>query len=164
MYHFTIDATNGVTPDATQSFTLTVDVAPSFTSDAAATFIEGSPGTFTVTTTGLPTASLSEPGALPTGVSFNDNGDGTATLSGTPAVGTNGVYDLSFGATNAVSPDATQSFTLTVDAAPTITSPDNATFAEGHAGTFTVTTTGLPDRRPDRDRRPAHRRQLHRQR
>ncbi len=143
-YHFTIDAGNGVTPDATQSFTLTVDVSPGITSADNTTFTEGSAGTFTVTTTGLPTASLSETGGLPTGVSFIDNGDGTATLAGTPAAGSNGIYNLSIDATNGVGSDAIQSFTLTVDAAPTITSADNATFAEGHAGTFTVTTTGLP--------------------
>ena len=44
----------------------------------------GTPGSFTVTTTGFPTSSLSESGALPSGVTFVDNGDGTATLAGTP--------------------------------------------------------------------------------
>jgi hypothetical protein len=144
IYPFTIDASNGVVPDATQDFTLTVDVAPGITSAGSTTFTEGSAGAFTVTSTGLPTASLSETGALPTGVSFNDDGDGTATLAGTPGVGTYGIYDLSIDATNGVGSDAVQSFTLTVDAAPTFTSADNAIFAEAHAGTFTVTTSGLP--------------------
>ena len=74
----------------------------------------------------------------------SDNGDGTATLAGTPAVGSNGTYNLTLNATNGVSPAAAQAFTLTVDAAPTITSANNATFAEQNAGTFTVTTTGFP--------------------
>ena len=38
-----------------------------------------------MTTTGIPTAALSETGALPTGVTFVDNGDGTATLASTAA-------------------------------------------------------------------------------
>ena len=48
----------------------------------------GQAGSFTVTTKGFPTAALSESGTLPSGVTFTDNGNGTATLSGTPAAGT----------------------------------------------------------------------------
>ena len=143
-YTFTVTADNGIGTPATQSFALTVQVAPGITSADNTTFIEGSAGSFTVTSTGLPTAGLSESGALPTGVSFTDNGDGTATLAGTPAPGTNGVYNFTIDATNGVSPDASQPFTLTVDVAPTITSQDNATFTEGSAGTFTVVSTGRP--------------------
>ena len=86
-YPITINATNGVSPDAAQSFTLTVQSAPAITSAASTTFTEGSAGTFTVTSTGFPTPALSEVGSLPSGVTFVDNGDGTATLAGTPAAG-----------------------------------------------------------------------------
>ena len=55
-------------------------------------------------------------------MTFVDNGDGTATLAGTPAAGTGGTYPLTITAANGVLPDATQSFTLTVDQAPAITS------------------------------------------
>jgi large repetitive protein len=144
VYTFSIGATNGVAPDASQSFTLTVDAAPAITSADSATFTEGHAGSFTVTTTGTPTPSLSDPGTLPTGVTFTDNGDGTATLAGTPAAGTGGSYTFSIDATNGVAPDASQSFTLTVDAAPAITSADSTTFTEGSAGSSTVTTTGNP--------------------
>ena len=58
-------------------------------------------------------------GALPSGVTFTDNGDGTATLAGTPAAGTSGSYPLTITASNGVSPDATQNFTLTVNPSPT---------------------------------------------
>src|SRR5260370_7090702 len=54
------------------------------TSANAATFQVGAFGTFSVTTTGLPTPSITESGTLPAGVTFLDNGDGTGTLSGTP--------------------------------------------------------------------------------
>jgi hypothetical protein len=143
-YPITIAATNGESPDASQSFTLTVDGPPAITSAAGTTFTEGSSGTFTVTSTGTPTAALSESGGLPSGVSVVDNGDGTATLAGTPATGSNGIYPITFTASNGVAPDATQSFTLTVNGPPTITSGDNTLFTEGSAGTFTVTTTGTP--------------------
>ena len=58
-----------------------------FTSAAATTFTAGSAGTFTVTTTGNPAPAITSSGALPAGVTFVDNGDGTATLAGTPAAG-----------------------------------------------------------------------------
>ncbi len=75
-----------------------------------------------MTSVGNPAAGLSETGALPGGVTLADNGDGTATLSGTPAAGTGGAYPITITATNGVGPDATQAFTLTVDQAPAITS------------------------------------------
>jgi hypothetical protein len=143
-YPLTITATNGVGGPATQSFTLTVDAAAAITSGSSATFTTGSSGTFTVTSTGYPTAALSETGALPSGVTFTDNGNGTATLAGSPSAGTAGSYPLTITATNGVGSPATQSFTLTVNAPAAITSATGATFAEGSAGTFTVTSTGSP--------------------
>ena len=88
-----------------------------------------------MTTTGFPTSALTETGALPTGVTFVDNGDGTATLAGTPAAGTGGTYALTITAANGVTPDATQSFTLTVDQAPAITSADHHDVHHRHART-----------------------------
>ena len=150
-YPLTITAANGVSPDATQSFTLTVNpaapTAPAINSGGSAAFTAGQQGSFSVLTTGNPTASITESGALPPGVSFTDNGDGTATLAGTPAPGSSGSYPLTITAANGVSPDATQSFTLTVNpdaAAPVITSAGAATFAAGRPGSFTVTATGIP--------------------
>jgi LPXTG-site transpeptidase (sortase) family protein len=89
------------------------------------TFNVGSAGSFTVTTIGVPTVSaITMSGSLPAGVTFTDNLDGTAVLSGIPSAGANGVYILTFTATNGVLPDAIQAFTLTVDQAlpPTISS------------------------------------------
>jgi hypothetical protein len=143
-YPITINATNGVSPDASQSFTLTVNAAPAITSASTTTFTEGVAGTFTVMSNAAPNAALSESGALPSGVTFVDNGDGTATLAGTPDSGTQGTYPISITASNGVSPDATQDFALVVDGPPTITSGNAATFTVGSAGTFTVTSTGTP--------------------
>jgi hypothetical protein len=93
-------------------------VAPAITSAAAATFQVGNAGGFTVTTTGQPTPVLSATGTLPSGVSFIDNGDGTASISGTPVAGTSGSYPITIKASNGTSPDAEQSFMLTVQAPP----------------------------------------------
>ncbi|HEU5269298.1 MAG TPA: putative Ig domain-containing protein [Jatrophihabitans sp.] len=146
-FTFTITAGNGVLPNATQSFTATVNSSPVITSTDHATFAAGTAGSFTVTTTpGNPAATtITETGSLPPGVTFTDNGDGTATLAGTPVAGTGGTYALTFTASNGVPPNATQNFTLTVTELPSITSADHSTFAVGSAGTFTVTTNaGFP--------------------
>src|SRR5206468_2299566 len=109
----------------------------------------GVPGSFSVQTTGSPVATISESGTLPPGVSFTDNGDGTATLAGTPAPGAAGSYPLTITAANGVGPGATQSFALTVNpatpAAPA-TSAGAATLAFGQGGpcSFSVPATGMP--------------------
>src|SRR5208337_4446719 len=113
------------------AYELTVNQAPAITSANSAAFTVGTAGSFTVTTTGSPTPSLSETGALPSGVTFVAHSDGTATLSGTPAAGAGGTYPLTFTAHNGVGSDATQSFTLTVNQAPAITSANSAAFTVG---------------------------------
>jgi|GEM_PF-728205 len=143
-YAITLTAANGVGSNATQSFTLTIDQAPSITSVNNTTFTVGSAGTYTITTTGFPTNAITKSGSLPSGVTLTDNGDGTATLAGTPAAATGGTYTLTLTAANGIGSNATQSFTLTIDQAPSITSVNNTTFAVGSAGTYTITTTGFP--------------------
>ena len=146
-YPITFTAANGVLPNSTQSFTLTVspaNVAPAITSASNTAFKVGTAGTFTVTATGTPAPTLSESGALPSGVTFNA---ATGVLSGTAAAGTAGAYPITFTGANGVLPNATQSFTLTVNpanVAPAITSANGTAFKIGTAGTFTVTATGTP--------------------
>ena len=67
--------------------TLTENVGAGDHQLGAATSIVGSPFSFTVTTTGAPAAALTETGALPSGITFTDNGNGTATIAGTAAAG-----------------------------------------------------------------------------
>jgi uncharacterized protein (DUF1800 family) len=99
----------------TASVALGQGTAPTITSGSGATFLTGTIGSFTVTTVGSPTPSISENGSLPDGVAFQDNGDGTATLSGAPSA--SGVFSITISATNGVPPDASQSFVLTVNQA-----------------------------------------------
>ena len=73
----------------------------------------GTPGIFIVRTTGFPSPALTVTGTLPTGVTFVDNGNGTATLASTAATPA-GTYPLTFTAANGVTPNATQPFTLIV--------------------------------------------------
>ena len=143
-YPITITASNGNSPNATQNFTLTVNQPPAITSGSSTTFKTGQNGSFTVISTGNPTAALSETGGLPSGVTFTDNGTGTATLSGTPDTGTGGSYPITITASNGVSPNDIQSFTLTVDQPPAIASANATTFTTGQNGNFGVTSTGHP--------------------
>lgn len=119
---------------------------PSITSANNATFAQNTFGSFTVNTIGSPTPSIGESGSLPTGVTFVDNGNGTATLSGTPTV--NGTFPLTITATNSAG-SANQPFTLTVtpapvQVAPNITSANTTSFRRGILSAFNVTTTGTP--------------------
>jgi len=106
----------------TASTKFTVDVAPlAITSNPSAVFQPGQAGTFTVTTSGSPQATLRKSGALPPGITFTDNGDGTATIAGT-APTTTGVYPITITARNGVSRTVRQAFLLYVGTPPTITS------------------------------------------
>jgi Ca2+-binding RTX toxin-like protein len=124
-YTFTITASNGIQPDATQTLTLTVAQAAAITSADATSFVVGSAGSFVVSAAGFALPILSIDGAgLPAGLSFSDHGDGTATLAGTPALATAGHYSLTIRAHNGVGTDALQTFTLIINPVPpTVASP-----------------------------------------
>ncbi len=142
-FPITVTATNGVGTAPTQTLTITVvPVDPAFTSSDSYAFTSGVAGTFSVTTTGSPTPALTESGALPSGVTFTDNGNGTATITGTSTeVGT---YPITISAAN-VGSTVTQSFTVSVNpTTPVITTADGATFSVGQAGSFTISATGSP--------------------
>ena len=118
--------------------------APSITSLNETAFTVGSAGTFTVTATGLPDPVVTlTSGSLPSGVIYSSS---TKTLSGTPAAGTGGVYNLVFTAANGIGSPATQNFLLaTIVAAPEITmQPCNLMATVGEMTTFSVTATGSP--------------------
>ena len=112
-----------------QSFTV-VEV-PAITSANNATFTVGTSGTFTVTATGYPAAGITESGAMPGGITYVNNNNGTGTLSGKATV--SGIYSITFTAANGVGAAATQSFTLTSET----TVPASGTTCNGvYIGTF----------------------------
>ena len=113
-YTFTVKATDSSTGTSSpysgsQSYTVAINQAPSITSANTTTFTASVAGSFPVTATGSPTPSISETGTLPSGVTLSSGG----LLSGTTTAA--GVYPITITAANGVSPDATQSFTLTVN-------------------------------------------------
>ncbi len=114
---FTVSAQNGIAPDDTETFSITVSagIAPIITSTAVITATEGAVYTYTVTATGTPTPALSASG-LPAWLTFTP---ATGVLTGTPAAGDIGTTgSITITATNGVTPDDTQSFTIVVAAAP----------------------------------------------
>jgi hypothetical protein len=96
------------------AYALTTGVPPAITSGTSATFTAGAQGTFSFTATGSPPPTFSETGQLPTGLSLTSGG----LLSGAPEAGAAGVYPIAVTATNGVSPDAHQSFTIHVASPP----------------------------------------------
>jgi hypothetical protein len=140
-YSLTFTASNGIDPNATQSFTLTVDEPSTITSSSTANAKVGISSSFEVTTShAWPTPTLSENGALPAGVTFVDNGNGTASIVGQPHIGSGGVYTFAITSANGVGTAPVQSFTLTVTETPQVTTPAATTFVVGKRSSFSIVT------------------------
>ncbi len=94
---FTARSSSGT---ATQTFTLTLGRAPTL---SGSTFVFASSGrsfTYTLTAASSPTATITVSGALPKGLTFVDNHNNTARVSGTLAQGGRGLYTITFTAKN----------------------------------------------------------------
>ena len=77
----TVTSSGGTSPIGSKDqFTYTGSGAPTITSVASATFTDSTTNSFKVTTASYPVSTITETGSLPSGVSFVDNGNGTATL------------------------------------------------------------------------------------
>ena len=137
-------STAGVAPDfrATINPTdiiLNVGTPPVITSASSQSAPVGLPDTFTVTASGYPASTFSETGTLPGGMSFSTS---TGVLSGTPASGSPAVYDITFGASNGVTPAASQPFTLTITKVAStakLTKNTTAPIVYGQSVTLTAT-------------------------
>ncbi len=143
-YNYTAKVTDSGGGSITINCSISMTQAPAITSANSASFVIGTAGSFTVTTTGVPTPSITETGSLPNGITFVDNGDGTGTLKGSAKGLNGGNFAITFTAKNGVGSPATQAFTLTLDQAPAFTSASSAAFATSVANSFTVISTGIP--------------------
>jgi hypothetical protein len=127
----TITASNGITPNGTQSLTIQVNEAPFI--DDTTTSISGAVGSpisfqFFIDWGTPSTGTWTETGALPSGVTLSTSG----LLSGTPtSVGT---FSILVQFDNGVPPAATENFTISVGKAATYTQPFNT----GHGWTYTT--------------------------
>ena len=112
------------------------------TSANTTTFVAGQQDSFTVTTSASPTASLTETGALPGGVTFVDNQNGTATLAGTTT--TTGAFSFTITASNGLGANATQNFTLTINAVTSPVFSPTAANLQFSSARFAPNPTGSP--------------------
>jgi fibronectin type 3 domain-containing protein len=141
VFTFTIKASNS-SGTVYQVFTITIDKGTTLKNIANQTASVGTTFSMGISTTGFPEPTFTASN-LPNGLSIQNNGDSTATISGTPAVGSGGSYQVTVTAYNSFGTDA-QTFTLKVDEGPSITSANTATATRGQAFSFQVTATGFP--------------------
>ena len=152
-YSITVTASNGVSPNATASFTLHVTAPPTITTPAptisaptSATFDVGTASSFQIGSAGYPTStlSLSPTSTLPKGLRFSAGSAGTATISGTPAAGTGGSYLVVVDARSSAGA-ATQAIHVVVDAEATFISSQTIDLDAGTSVSYRVTSTdGYP--------------------
>ena len=112
-------ATDSRGATATNFYSLTI--TGGITSTNTTTFRSKQFNSFTVSSDFDITAQISETG-LPAGYTFTPNGDGTATITGSPSVST-GTFTINLTASNSANggtnPDATQALTVNVIDPPT---------------------------------------------
>jgi hypothetical protein len=120
---------------------VTVKEAPDISAPASARFVTGSAGAIGFSSDGYPQASLSYSGTLPAGLTFTDNGNGSATISGTAPASAVGSYPITVKASNGVAPDASHQVTITVvpPVAVTTTSLPNAGYRTAYSANLTAT-------------------------
>ncbi len=129
-----IDATDASGGTAQQAYTITIGAAPapensapSFSSSPVASATQGSAYSYAIQATDPDagdTLAISAP-TLPAWLTLTDNGDGTASLSGTPGEGDVGSHDVVLRVSDAAGAVAEQAFTITVAAAPPPSSNPN---------------------------------------
>ena len=113
MYPLTLTAKNRY-GTATQAFILTVTRAPAIHKIRTVRTRVGAALRLTIRATGYPAPALAESGPLPGGLTFTDNGDGTATIAGTLAASSGGGrYPVTITATKAAR-TATRHFKIVV--------------------------------------------------
>jgi len=135
-----VDYNGDFNDPSTQAFSAPFEVvsgvAPSFTSSSSAAFPTFTTSTFTVSASGINVPAVSESGALPSGVTFHDNGNGTATFTGKPSSAA--TFPITLTASNGVSPNATQSFTLYAGFRVTTTTLAPATIGVPYSASVSV--------------------------
>ena len=110
-YALTVIANNGIGVPALLHMVLSIDQPLAITSAGQTTFWLGIANSFTLVAKGFPNASYVESGTLPKGVAFDP---ATGILSGSPPIGSDGTYPLTFIAENGFGANVVQSFSLSV--------------------------------------------------
>ena len=151
-YSFSVVASNDFGQDASVTFTLTVNEPASFTSPDTTTFTSGVAESYKLSAKGFPapTFRVANGSSLPNGLAITSsvvNNETVWAISGTPVVGTGRAtpYTFVLEAVNNIGTAVTQTFSLTINEPPSITSADSATFIIGsYHNSFRPTTSGFP--------------------
>ncbi|HVS86215.1 MAG TPA: putative Ig domain-containing protein [Gaiellaceae bacterium] len=157
-YTVHVTATNAY-GSTSEDLTLVVNEAPSYAgmdfgsctspnpSQTTVTFIvDGGHGVATPCASGYPAPTMSVSGILPEGMTFTDDGDGSATITGDPVSGTGGDYDLTLTLSNAAG-TVTQPLTLEIDEQAHLSNgdfEDEVQWVSGQENTYTATITAFP--------------------
>ncbi len=137
------DDLGGVSNEATVTITVS-STAPGFTSNPPETATQGAAYTYNIAVSdpdATDTLTISAP-TKPDWLTFTDNGDGTATLSGTPGNGDVGSNNVVLRVTDSSGQSVDQSFTITVgnsNDAPGFTSTPITSATEGQPYSYQVT-------------------------
>jgi hypothetical protein len=113
----TLTASNGVGPAAVQKLVIVVGFAPAILTPPTTTFTVGRTNGFTLVSCAYPTATLSESGTLPPGVTFTAFTNGTAELSGVPGAQSASTYVFTVTANTGFA-TSSQNFVLRVSSPP----------------------------------------------
>jgi len=142
-YPITITASNGVAPDNSQAFTLTVEEFPSITAPSGATFRVGTPGIVPLQVSGNPpVTAVGTYTDVPTWLTVTEPTAGNWELTGTPPAGSGGLYNaILYGTSNVT---AYSTIPVTVLEAPAITSAASATFLADSNDQFNLSASGYP--------------------
>jgi hypothetical protein len=148
LFEYTINVSNNAVFTSPNIIVSNANSAPGGTGGAAKSLTSFSmtagraatSGPFTISAN---TGTISIGSLLPAGLSFTSFGN-TATISGTPAVGSGGQYVLRLSDDGGTAGTAAQQLILNVNETPKITSNGTATMFAGMPGSFAVTTTGFP--------------------
>ena len=133
---FTVQTEDSATNTNQRVVNYTVVAGPVISGPSSATYAVGTLGLTNFSASGYPVPAFTESGALPAGVKFVDNKDGTATLSGTPTV--SGIFPITVTAKNTIG-TANLSFTLTAAAsAPASGSKCNGVYQGTFNGSITI--------------------------
>ena len=150
-YQLTLSASNGSSPNPVPGqFTLDVSPHLGITSPATLGGTAGFPVNFLVETTGFPTPKISiDPGVLVDGLTFNDNGNGTASITGTVAGAINHKCLVHNGGTCGIRASnsqgtVVQGLTIDLKSAPiaSLNPPASATFITNAPSSVTLTSSG----------------------
>lgn len=140
---FTITANNGVAPSASQTVSLSLQSppAPKIISTPVTTVRAGSLYQYTINVQGNPVPLITS-STLPSWLRLMGN-----ILIGTPPRGTQGIVPITLTASNGVSPNDVQQFSITVQeqlSSPLFTSLPPLIVNNGSLFTYTITTSGNP--------------------